>query len=116
MAQRGFTLIETLVALAIAATALIALMGRLGASSELQRKLIAQAVAVDEARNLLTQDMLKGYVAGDERRGAHMLGDREVRWRLWSERTMSGQLVRRNVQVAVGRDGEFRLFVYRRKP
>ena len=46
--QAGFTLIETLVALAIAAVALIALMGRLGASADVQRTLAMQAIAVDD--------------------------------------------------------------------
>ena len=114
MRQQGFTLIETLVALAIAATALIVLMGRLGASVDLQRKLMAQAVAVDEARNLLAQEIIQPSSSGQEHNGKKSLGAHQVKWRLWSESTVSKQLVRQNVQVNVDHDGEFKLFVYRR--
>jgi len=116
MRQQGFTLIEVLVALAIAAVALTALLGRLGASTELQRKLQAQALAVDEASNLLAMDMLKGTVSGSEQRGARQEGGHRIRWRMWSEKTQSGQLVRRNVAVRVDQEGAFELFLYRRRP
>jgi len=113
MKQRGFTLIETLVALAIAATALIVLMGRLGASADLQRKLMAQVVAVDEARNLLAQEIIQPSSSGRERKGKRKLAGHQITWRLWSESTVSKQLVRQNVQVNVDHDGQFELFVYR---
>ncbi len=114
MRQQGFTLIETLVALAIAATALVVLMGRLGASADLQRRLVAQAVAVDEARNLLAQEMIQSLSSGREHSGKKSVGEHQLTWRLWSESTVNKQLVRQNVQVNVDHDGEFKLFVYRR--
>ncbi|MDQ6978495.1 MAG: type II secretion system protein, partial [Ghiorsea sp.] len=42
-AEQGFTLIETLVALGIAAVALTALAGRLGLSADTQRSLLAHS-------------------------------------------------------------------------
>ena len=51
--ERGFSLIEVLVALGIAAVALVALVGRLGASADVQHSLASHTIMLDTAINLL---------------------------------------------------------------
>lgn len=111
--QAGFTLIETLVALAIAAVALIALMGRLGASADVQRTLAMQAIAVDEAMNDIARLQLQGVLQTSEQAGRRTMGGVPLRWRTWTERTRLDGFIRQNVGVRVGREPEFRLFIYR---
>lgn len=110
--QAGFTLIETLVALAIAAVALTALMGRLGASADVQRTLAMQAIAVDEAMNDIARLQLQPVSEG-ERAGRRMMDGVPLRWRTWSEKTRLDGFLRQEVGVRVGREPEFRIFVYR---
>ncbi len=111
-AERGFTLIETLVALAIAATALIVLSSRMGSSADLQRTLLAQAMAIEEAQNLLNEQMLGKRRL--ERSGEREVSGHTLSWRIWHEKTTQGMLVRQNVEVAVDRLGLYSLFLYRR--
>ena len=111
--QLGFTLIETLVALAIAAVALIALMGRLGASADVQRTLAMQAIAVDEAMNDIARLQLQAASRTGEQAGRRTVRGVPLRWRTWSEKTRLAGLLRQNVGVRVGHEPEFRLFIYR---
>lgn len=111
--QSGFTLIETLVALAIAAVALIALMGRLGASADVQRTLAMQAIAVDEAMNDIARLQLQAVSQTGEQAGRRTLGGVPLRWRSWSEKTQLPGFIRQNVGVRVGHEPEFKLFIFR---
>lgn len=111
--QAGFTLIETLVALAIAAVALIALMGRLGASADVQRTLALQAIAVDEAMNDIARLQLQAASQAGEQGGRRVVGGVPLRWRAWSEKTQLDGFIRQNVGVRIGHEPEFRLFIYR---
>ena len=115
MSERGFTLIEVLVALGIASLALVALMGRLGASADIQRSLSLHALALDTAQNVLAEEQLKGNVLGSEVQGDIEADGVTLHWRAWSEKTMLDSFVRRNVAVKAGREPEVSLFMYRAK-
>ncbi len=53
--ESGFTLIEALVALMIASTALVVLMGRLGVSADTQRSLSMHELELEHAYNKLAE-------------------------------------------------------------
>jgi len=55
----GFTLLEVMVALAIAATALVVLMSRLGSSADIQYSLKANALAMETAMDVLARERMK---------------------------------------------------------
>ena len=112
MRERGFTLIEALVALAIAATALVVLSGRLGASADVQRTLALHALALDAAANQLAEQSLIPAASGEEQRGTLEAGGLNLKWRGWSEKTMLDGFVRRNVAVQAPGEPEVKLFLY----
>lgn len=111
--EAGFTLIEALVAVAIAASALIVLSGRLGASADIQRTLAAQAMALGVAANELARHELFPAGSGHEAKFVVEFGDAEFNVRSWSEKTGLDGFVRRNVAVALPGEPEITLFVYR---
>jgi len=110
---QGFTLIEVLVALSIASFALVALMGRLGASADVQRTLALHALAIQEARNLLAEESLQPTVSSSEKSGSITSADVPMTWRAWTEKTALDGFVRRNVAVQAGSEPEVILFMYR---
>ena len=112
--QSGFTLIEVLVALGIASLALVALMGRLGASSDVQRSLILHDLAINTARNVLAEEQLN-KVLSSEKQGDIQADGVQIHWRTWSEKTALDNFVRRNVAVKVAQEPELTLFMYRAK-
>lgn len=111
--ELGFTLIEVLVALSIASFALVALMGRLGASADVQRTLSLNALAMSEARNLLAEDRLKKVVSNSEQQGNVDVSGVPMHWRTWTEKTALKGFVRRNVAVQADKEPEITLFMYR---
>jgi len=113
MREQGFTLIEVIVALAIAATALVVLMGRLGASADVQRTLAAHALALDVASNALARESLQPSTSGSEQSGTVKMSGVTLSWRSWTVKTMLDGFVRRNVAVSAPGEPEVRLFLYR---
>ncbi len=111
--EQGFTLIEVLVALGIASFALVALMGRLGASADVQRSLILHAVSIETARNILAEDRLLETIPSSEKQGDIEAKGVTLHWRTWSEKTALDNFVRRNVAVKAGHEPEVMLFMYR---
>lgn len=109
---RGFTLIETLVALGIVAVALVALMGRLGASADAARTLAHQRAALDVAANALARVLEQGAPPAEERHGDARMGKETVRWRVWTEKTVLDGFVRVNAAAAAPGEPEARLFLY----
>lgn len=113
--QSGFTLIEALIALMIAATALVVLMGSLGTSSDIQRTLSMHDLAMEQARNKLIE--LSIYSANlDEQQGTIEIADMQLEWRSWSEKTMLDGFVRINVSMQIPGEPEVTLFVYQKAP
>jgi len=110
--QAGFTLIEVLVALGIASFALVALMGRLGASADIQRTLSLHMLALDTARNVLAAERLSPVFTAEKQGDVEAAGV-HLHWRSWSEKTALDQLVRRNVAVQAASEPAVKLFIYR---
>jgi len=113
--DKGFTLIEAVVALAIAATALVVLMGRLGASADIQHTLAVQAVTLDVAANELARISLDPVDDGTEKTGSVEAGNMTMSWRSWTEKTMLDGFVRRNITVSAPGEAEVSLFRYQER-
>lgn len=110
--ETGFTLIEALVALMIASTALVVLMGRLGASANIQQTLTMHDLAMDHARNKLTELSIAS-ASFDEQQGVIEAGNIQLVWRSWSEKTLLDGFMRMNVSVKVPDEPEVVVFLYR---
>ncbi|MDQ6995978.1 MAG: type II secretion system protein [Mariprofundus sp.] len=110
--ETGFTLIEALVALMIASTALVVLMGRLGSSANIQHSLAMQDMATDAALNKLTELTIASPSLA-EQQGIIDAGDMQLEWRSWSEKTMLDGFMRFNVSVKAPDEPKVSVFVYR---
>jgi len=110
--QGGFTLIEALVALMIAATALVVLMSSLGTSADIQHSLSMHDLAMEQAENKLTELSLRPPSL-DEQHGSIEVADIQLQWRSWSEKTMMDGFVRLNVSVQAPGEPDVALFLYR---
>ncbi len=113
--QKGFTLIETLVALGIAAVALTALAGRLGVSADTQRSLIAHSTMLEVATNILEQQRRGPSVNLDEKQGDLEVRGMKMKWRLFTEKTMLDDFVRQNVVVSYAQEPDVSLFLFHAK-
>lgn len=113
--EKGFTLIETLVALGIAAVALTALAGRLGVSADTQRSLIAHSTMLEVATNILEQQRLVATINSDEQQGDIQARGMEISWRLSVEKTMLDDFIRQNVVVSYAGEPDVSLFLYHNK-
>ncbi len=111
--QAGFTLIEALVALMIAATALVTLMTSLGTSADIQRTLSMHDLAMEQAQNKLTELSLNPSTSQDEQSGSIEIADIQLQWRSWTEQTMMPGFVRLNVSIQAPDEPEVVLFLYR---
>ncbi len=110
--EAGFMLIEALVALIIASTALVALMGRLGSSANIQHTLSMQELALDSALNKLTELTITS-TSLDDQQGVIEAGDMQLEWRSWSEKTMLDGFMRLNVSVKAPDEPKVTVFLYR---
>jgi len=110
--EAGFTLIETLVALMIASTALVVLMGRLGSSADIQHSLFLHELALESARNKMAELSITSLTA-DEQQGTIEAGGMQLTWRSWSEQTMLDGFVRLNVTMQAPGEPEVAVFLYR---
>ncbi len=115
-AEQGFTLIETLVALGIAAVALTALTGRLGISADTQRSLMAHATMLEVATNILEEQRFSPVVNLDDRDGEIEVRGMPLKWKLTSEKTEVDVFVRQNVTVSARDEPDVHLFLYQIKP
>jgi len=110
--NRGFTLLEVMVALAIAATALVALMGRVGASADIQHDLAMQAEAMSVAVNEIERIKIEKKNVGDAQ-GEVETTSGVFQWKATIEHTADDGFVRQNMLVTAPDGGTVTLFLYR---
>lgn len=99
-------------ALMIASTALVALMGRLGSSANIQHTLAMHELALDSARNKLVELTITSPRL-DEQKGVIEVANIQLAWRSWSEKTMLDGFMRLNVSVKAPNEPKVTLFLYR---
>jgi len=113
--EQGFTLIETLVALGIAAVALTVLAGRLGLSADTQRTLIAHSTMLEVAVNILEKQRLSGVISLDDKDGEIEARGFNLRWKLSAEKTELDNFVRQNVVVSSADEPDVSMFLFHAK-
>lgn len=97
--QRGFTLLEVLIALAVVAVALAAL-GRAGAQAiETHRVLEEQTLALWVADNVLAEIRLEGQPSSGRRQGQARMARRDWHWDALIQPAPGGELMRIDVAV-----------------
>ncbi len=114
-APRGFTLLEVLVAMAIAATALVVLLQRVGTSSDTQHVLDFQSLALATAIDVLERGRLEPLTY-DERHGQADVQGLRMLWTTSVEKTDVPGFVRQNIEVRAPDGRSYRLFLYRARP
>ena len=116
MRECGFTLLEVLVALAIAATSLVVLMGRLGTAADIQHSLFIHATSLDVAYDLLERGRLRTGIAMHEESGTVTSGKIDVHWRITAKKAGVPDFVRQEVTASVREEPGVELFLYRAVP
>ncbi|MDQ7004276.1 MAG: type II secretion system protein [Ghiorsea sp.] len=114
--ERGFTLIETLVALGIAAVALYALTGRLGVSADTQRSLVATSTMLEVATNILEAQRLKPAIDLSDQEGEVEARGMSLQWKLSAEKVAGlDKFARQNVTVSLVGEPDVSLFLYHKR-
>jgi len=98
----------------IVATALVAMVGRLGASSDVQRTLLTQTLMLDTALDMIERQRLVSKASADDQSGDIASRGIDMHWRLWSEATDMDGFLRQNLTVSVDGEPDLSLFLYRR--
>lgn len=102
--QRGFTLVEVMVALAVVALALPAMIGAMmattDATSHMREKAIAQWVAANQISELRLKAQLRGDLPRDGSRGETEMAGKSWYWVLKTENTDVNGLVRWQMRVS----------------
>ncbi|KPK69349.1 MAG: hypothetical protein AMJ84_09680 [Acidithiobacillales bacterium SM23_46] len=98
--DRGFTLVEVLVALAVIAIAFGAIMRTLAQSIDVSANLRDRALAMWIAQNRLARQQAdRAWPSADTREGTDAMGGREWRWREQVANTPDADLRRIEIQV-----------------
>lgn len=112
----GFTLLEVMVALAIATTALVVLISRLGNSADIQYSLRSHALALETAMDLLARERLKPNIPSSEERGEVRALGQLLTWKSRIETTPIPDFVRQNMSISIQGEPDVDLFLYRTGP
>jgi len=104
-----------MVALAIAATALVVLMGRVGSSADIQYDLSLHAEAMGVAVNELERIAMEGVPAADVS-GEIETASGIFRWQSNQKATLDAQFVRQDMLVTAPDGGTVSLFLFRNLP
>jgi general secretion pathway protein I len=98
--NRGFTLVEVLVALAVIAIAFGAIMRTLAQSIDVSANLRDRALAMWVAQNRLARQQAdRAWPSADTREGTDAMGGREWRWRELVANTPDADLRRIEIQI-----------------
>lgn len=116
MNARGFTLVEVMVALAIAASALVVMYSRLGFSADLLHEVEYQFLAIETGLEVLERERVRQEVSTMETHGELDVSGFHLRWKKHSERTKVAGFVRQNVTVSAEKEAPIELFLYRAVP
>jgi len=109
-------LIETLVALGIAAVALSALAGQLGVSADTQRTLVIHSTMLEVATNVLEAQRLKPVVDLSDQEGEVEARGMMLQWKLSAEKVAElERFTRQNVTVSLAGEPDVSLFLYHKK-
>jgi general secretion pathway protein I len=103
-AERGFTLIEIVVALAIFSVAAVALLNLAGGNTRTAAMLERRALAQVVADNLAVEAAIGGGEALTGGSGETEIGGRTLRWTRAAAPTPDGTLVRVDIDVREGDD------------
>jgi len=114
--QTGFTLLEVLIAMGIAAAALVVLLQRIGVSSDTQLTLASQAVALEVAVDVLERGRLQQPFLASEQQGEAEVRGTLLTWRTTVEETQVEGFIRQNIEVAAPGELPLKLFLYRSVP
>ncbi|OQW94150.1 MAG: type II secretion system protein GspI [Beggiatoa sp. IS2] len=105
--QRGFTLLEVLVALAVLAIALAAIIKVASENAENARYLRDKTLAHWVAMNVLTDIQVReSWLSPGKQQGTAMMADREWFWTVTVTKTVDEELRRVDVQVYDQRDAQ----------
>ncbi|MDX8377752.1 MAG: type II secretion system protein [Mariprofundales bacterium] len=111
--QTGFTLIETIVAMAIAATALVVLLDRLGSSARIQTDIAEQTILLEANIDVLERSRLLDTAPIGGESGDWALGEQQLPWTLEIKKTALEGFMRQDVTIRMPSGGESSLFLYR---
>jgi len=112
----GFTLLEVMVALAIAATALVVMMSRLGNSADIQYSLRVNALAIETAMDQLARERLKPNLPRDGEKGDVQALGQKLAWKITVKKTPVEHFFRLNITVGARGEPDVHLFLYRMEP
>ena len=108
-AERGFTLVEVLVAVAIVAlavtTLIVAMLGQIDGTAHLRDKLFAHYVALNQMELALLANAHTNQVPSDEQTGSEEMAGRKWYWRAVPTATSQPGAVQYEISVSA-EDGE----------
>ena len=105
-----------MVALAIAATALVVLLSRLGASADLQHDVFIHALSLETAVDVLNRERMYDTLVTSQMEGKDEAMGVELNWTIRPEETMDSSFLRYSVTVAAPGESPVDLFLYRAVP
>ncbi|MDQ6961106.1 MAG: type II secretion system protein [Mariprofundaceae bacterium] len=110
--MKGFTLLEMLLALSIASTALVVMLARLGASADLLQNFETQLIGMETAIDLLERERLEA-IKKEGQTGRVSVQDIEMTWQSKITATEFEQVKRHDYILSRDGEADVELFLYR---